>query len=72
VSKKPAERAFRQHVRTQAKFEIVMAGMRAQKPEMLRREEGYRPYASTWLNGERWEDELHPAPSQNEPIRVIL
>jgi hypothetical protein len=73
-SKKAARNAFRQHVRTQAQFEVVMAAMRAQKPEMLRREEEKRPYASTWLNGECWQDELEPAsaPSHGEPLRIIL
>jgi hypothetical protein len=74
-SKKTAEKAFRQHVKTEEQFRVVMAAIRAQSPEMLRREESKRPYAATWLNGERWEDELQPlasAPGQSEPPRVVL
>lgn len=40
-----------------------MAATRAQKPEMMQREEKHRPHGATWLNGERWEDETNQAPS---------
>jgi hypothetical protein len=51
-----------------------MAAVRAQKPEMLQREPAKRPYASTWLNGERWEDELQPpaANGHSDPPRIVL
>lgn len=59
-AKKQARDAFRKHVKTEERFQVVMAAMRAQRPEMFEREPFRRPYASTWLNGERWEDELQP------------
>jgi hypothetical protein len=52
-----AETAFRKRVRTEPRFQRVMAATREQSPEMLSREPSKRPYGATWLNGERWEDE---------------
>ena len=52
-----AETAFRKRVRTEPRFQRVMAATREQTPEMLSREPSKRPYGATWLNGERWEDE---------------
>jgi hypothetical protein len=60
-SKKDAERAFAKHVTTTARFEQVLSAVRSQTPEMLAREPGKRPYAASWLNGERWEDEPESA-----------
>ena len=62
-AKKAAETAFRKHVKTPERFQQVMAATRAQKPEMLERPDSKRPYGATWLNGERWEDEI-PAPAR--------
>ena len=55
--RKNALGAFRRHVRTSERFEGVMAALTAQAPEMLGRDPAKRPYAATWLNGERWQDE---------------
>jgi hypothetical protein len=57
-AKKAAHEAFRRHVRTEARFRQVLAATRAQKPEMLSRERSKRPHGATWLNQERWEDEI--------------
>jgi hypothetical protein len=57
VAKKAAREAFRKKVRTVARFEQVMTATRAQKTEMLSREESVRPHGATWLHGERWADE---------------
>lgn len=66
--RKRAWTAFKRHVKTLARFEQVMAAVRAQTPEMLSREERHRPYAATWLNGERWEDqtEAQSTAAQND------
>jgi hypothetical protein len=63
-SKKAAREAFRKHVQNEERFQQVMAATRAQTSEMLSREESKRPYGSTWLNGERWEDEAGGAQPQ--------
>ncbi len=47
----------------------VMAGLRAQLPELLAREPSHRPYPATWLNGKRWEDEID-SPEQSEDARL--
>jgi hypothetical protein len=57
-AKKPAREAFRKQVKTEERFQQVMAATRAQGPEMLSRESSKRPHGATWLNGERWEDEI--------------
>jgi hypothetical protein len=61
-ARKAAWAAFKKHVKTEERFHVVMAAMRAQKPEMLQREPSKRPYPATWLNGERWEDEIETKP----------
>jgi hypothetical protein len=72
-SKKAAWNVFRKCVKTEERFQVVMAAMRAQKAEMLQREPSKRPYGATWLNGERWEDELAPASATGQPpLRVVL
>lgn len=57
-SKKDAMAAFGKHVCTEVRFREVMAATRAQSPEMLSREPQHRPHGATWLNGERWVDEV--------------
>ena len=59
-AKKAARDAFRKHVKTEGRFQQVMAATRAQKPEMLTREPSKRPHGATWLNGERWADDVSP------------
>jgi uncharacterized protein YdaU (DUF1376 family) len=76
-----AETAFRKRVRTEPRFQRVMAATREQTPEMLSREPSKRPYGATWLNGERWEDEpsapvngTHPPtarPSSTDAVRAL-
>jgi hypothetical protein len=57
-ARKAARRAFGKQVKTAARFEQVMAAVQAQTPEMLGREPQHRPHGATWLNGERWGDEV--------------
>jgi hypothetical protein len=63
-----ALRAFGRHIKTQARFDEVLAATKAQSAEMLAREERHRPQGATWLNGERWTDEAQPAKEQFERI----
>lgn len=65
VSRKDAEKAFKKHVKTQERFDQVMAATRAQTPMMMAREAEHRPHGATWLNAERWED--LPAPPVRKP-----
>ena len=57
-AKKAAQKAFTRNVRTEARFQQVMAATKAQAAFMLSKEKTFRPLGATWLNGERWEDEL--------------
>jgi len=61
-AKKAAREAFGKHVRTEARFQEIMAATLAQTQEMLVKDERYRPHGATWLNGRRWEDEAAPPP----------
>jgi len=67
--RKKAWLAFKKQVRTQTRFDQVMKATAAQAPEMFSKDEQYRPYGTTWLNGERWEDEttaVPPAAAQDD------
>ena len=46
----------------------IIAGLRAQLPQMLARDREFIPYPSTWLNQERWKDEPDAAGSTSIPI----
>jgi hypothetical protein len=59
--KKEAKTAFAKYVKTEARFQEVLAATLAQKAEMLARPKDKQPYPATWLNGERWEDEAEEA-----------
>ena len=57
VAKKSAEKAWAKIATSEAMIEQIMAGLRAQLPQMLKQEKEFIPHASTWLNGERWKDD---------------
>ena len=57
-AKKAAQKAFAKNVRTEARFRQVMEATKAQSAYMLSKEKEYRPLGATWLNGERWADEV--------------
>jgi hypothetical protein len=52
-----AQHAFSTAVTSVAMFATVVTAVRAQHPEMMSRPAGKRPQGSTWLKGERWNDE---------------
>lgn len=64
--RKAAMKAFRRIVRTQAMFDKIIAATEAQAEEMLSRQPHHRPYAATWLNGARWEDEIAQPAATNQ------
>jgi len=63
-SRKDAWKVFQKHVKTESTFAKVVEATRAQTPEMLQREPAKRPHGATWLNGERWEDDLEAPASR--------
>lgn len=74
-SKEAGRRAFRKHVRTRDKFNVVIAARDAQYLEMMRRQRAHRPYPATWLNGECWNDEvveLEDASPEKTDIQKLL
>ena len=62
-AKQTAERAFHKKVKPE-QFQAIMKALEAQKRSADWQKDGgkYIPYPATWLNGERWEDELEEAP----------
>ena len=69
VARKDAEKAFRLHVKTDARFAQVIAATKAQLPMMMAREPDKQPYGAKWLNAERWDDEVE-APARKPPPGV--
>ncbi len=57
VAKKSGEKAWSRVATSPEAIEQIMAGLRAQLPQMITREKSFIPHASTWLNGERWKDD---------------
>jgi hypothetical protein len=60
VSKKPAFEAYRRKVLTEDCRRLVVSALQAQSPAMLARDPSIRPHAATWINQERWNDEIEP------------
>lgn len=57
VSKKDARRAWERAVTIELPAVIIM-GLKRQTAYLQSRPVEFRPHAATWLNGERWEDEV--------------
>ena len=62
--KKDAAAAYIAAVTTTGLHRRIMAAIEQQTPEMMQRPPAMRPYAATWLRGERWEDEVLLNPRQ--------
>lgn len=63
-AKGAARKAFAKAI-TLASFEDIMAGLERQVPILLGKDPQYIAHPATWLNQERWEDELIPNNSTN-------
>ena len=61
--KKDARKMFDRYCTSEAMWQKVHAAELAQRPAMLLRDPEHRPHMATWLNGERWEDEVDPPPT---------
>lgn len=60
VEKKKAMAKFKKMCKTEKQFNIIINGLKRHiKSEQWQKEHGkYVPYPTTWLNGERWNDEI--------------
>ena len=65
VSKADAERAYEKAAR-KADPAVILAGLKAHLPTWEKGELKFIPHAATWLNGERWADEVE-APNDEDP-----
>lgn len=57
VGKGQAEKAWKTAVKDTDPDDIL-AGLRSQLPKLTQSETKFIPYPTTWLNGDRWEDQL--------------
>ncbi len=65
-AKAKAKEVFHREIKSREELDRVLTALAKQKPELLEREPRFRPQASTWLSGERWEDdETDEAPKGN-------
>ena len=68
-SKQAAHKAWRKQCVTSAILQSVLDAVIAQSAYYLAREPDKRPYMSTWLNQQRWKDELGADPAQTIPLQ---
>ena len=68
ISKQQALRAWNKLKPSQALTGVIMRALEMQKKsDQWQRDNGaFIPHASTWLNQQRWEDELEPARPQRQ------
>lgn len=60
-AKTAAEKSFKRKCRTAEDFDTIMTGLRTViENEWKNRDPQYIPYPTTWLNQERWNDEITP------------
>lgn len=67
VGKAAALKAFKRAAISERIKDEIMAGLKAQLPQMARTDKSFIPHASSWLNGKRWEDSAHD-PQQVPPV----
>lgn len=79
VARKAAEKAWNRVDMTDELFNTIMLALASQKETAWKcKDSRYIPHAASWLNGERWNDEIEaPQPSRqdqafNEPFRQVL
>ena len=68
-AKQAAFRAWVKQCTTSAILQSVLDAVIAQSAYYLAREPDKRPYMSTWLNQQRWKDELGADPAQTIPLQ---
>ena len=68
-SKQAAHKAWRKQCVTSAILQSVLDAVIAQSAYYLAREPDKRPYMATWLNQERWRDELGADPPARVPAQ---
>lgn len=71
VGKVDARKTYARKVKCAETHRLVMAAIVSQTPMMLSRNPEFRPYASSWLNGEHWEDEIEQAPPKGRTALVM-
>jgi hypothetical protein len=57
-AKREAVKAFAKQVTTEEQFCCVMEAIKAQTPQRMDGPRRFIPLPSTWINGQRWEDEI--------------
>jgi hypothetical protein len=68
--KAQAREKFHQHAQL-ATAERIIAAAKAQSAYYLAREPDKRPWAQTWLNQRRYQDDVESDPAPNAPTRKL-
>lgn len=68
VCKKVAFQKFQAVFPKKVSLETLLTALEEQKRSDQWKDVKFIPHPSTWLNQERWEDEIDPLPSQNQPV----
>ncbi len=61
IARKSAEKAWARVATSPEAIEQIMEALRGQLVELICRERKFVPYPATWLNQQRFEDEMEPA-----------
>ena len=73
VAKKDAHKAFMKACRNEQTFNEIMAGLEQSKEiSWSRRDMKYIPNAATWLNGERWTDDLEDQRIRDPYLKSLM
>lgn len=67
IGKGNAKTRFKNKVKSDDKFKAVMTGLKNHLPLWAKTDSQFIPHAATWLNGDRWEDEVE-MPSQMQQV----
>ena len=66
-NKKYSRKVFEKINPSEELFAQMIEALKWQAPMLRKSEDRFRPLLSTWLNGERWEDEPPEAPQPSRP-----
>lgn len=71
VNKAKALEKFKVKCKTKMMYDCIMTGLKKQKPTKQWQEIQYIPHPTTWLNGERWNDEIIENQLSNSKDKVL-
>lgn len=67
IAKSPARKAFLNALKNTS-YEVIIRALYAQLDTNLKKEQGFIPHATTWLNQERWCDDIEMPRNLNKGV----